>query len=311
MQARAIYALVKSAVSEWSADFAQSMGAALSYYTLFSVAPLLVIVIAVAGALFGQDAAHAAILDQARALLGAEGARAIETMLASAQSKSQHGLIASLASVVALLIGATSVFSELETDLNRIWGVESKRKPGLWSFIRGRVLSFGVILALAFLVLVSLALSAALAAWGGFWSSWFGDLHFLLECANFALSFIVIMLLFALIYKLMPKTHVRWRDVGIGSAVTAALFMVGKSLIGIYIGKSAIASAYGAGGALVALLVWVYYSAQIFLLGAEFTHAYAQNQVRRADAGNRLGRISTQGVLTRSVPHVDERIAGQ
>jgi membrane protein len=304
MNVRSIYELVKAAVSAWSADFAQSMGAALSYYTLFSVAPLLVIVIALAAVLFGQDAAQAAILEQARALLGPEGARAIESMLASAQSKPQHGLIASAASVVALLIGATSVFSELETDLNRIWGVANKRKPGLWSFLRGRVLSFGVILALGFLVMVSLVMSAALAAWGKYWSSWFGDFHLLLEGANLALSFVVTAVLFALIYKLMPMVHVRWRDVWIGSAVTAALFMVGKSLIGLYIGKSAIASAYGAGGALVALLVWVYYSAQIFLLGAEFTHIYAERHDPRANARTKPAKPSTRQALTPGAPHV-------
>jgi len=252
------------------------MGAALSYYTVFSVAPLLIIVIAIASLTFGHDAAQAAIMDQARSLLGPEGARAIETMLASAQQHPGQGVMASIFSIIALIVGATTVFSELESDLNRIWKLKASKKTGIWNFLRGRVLSFGVILTLGFLLLVSLLISAGLAAWGRYWSGWFGDMHFLLEAANFMVSLAVITVLFAVLYKMMPRTHVRWRDVWIGSAVTAVLFMLGKSLIGLYIGKSAIASGYGAGGALVVLLVWVYYSAQIFLIGAEFTHAYAE-----------------------------------
>jgi len=278
------FALVKIAVTRWANDFAPSMGAALSYYTLFSVAPLLVIVIALAGLIFGQDVAQAAILEQARSLLGAEGARAMETMLTNAQPRPNSGAIASAVSVVALLIGATSVFSELESDLNRIWKVRLPEKTGVWNFLRGRVLSFGVILTLGFLLLVSLLVSAALAAWGKYWSGWFSDLHLLLEAANFAVSLAVVTVLFAVIYKVMPYTRVRWRDVWIGSTVTAVLFTIGKFLIGLYIGKSAIASGYGAGGALVVLLVWVYYSAQIFLIGAEFTHAYAELHGSRKSA---------------------------
>jgi membrane protein len=280
MRLHSIVALIKTAVSSWIDDFAPSMGAALAYYTVFSVAPLLVIVIAVAALIFGQEAAQDAIMEQARALLGTQSANAIQTMLASAQQPKQ-GVLASVFSIGALVIGATTVFSELETDLNRIWKIEASKKPGVWGFLRGRVLSFGVILTLGFLLLVSLLISAGLAAWGKYWSGWFGDMHLLLAAANFVVSLVVITALFAVLYKMMPRTHVRWRDVWIGAVVTAAMFMLGKFLIGLYIGKSAIASSYGAGGALVVLLLWVYYSSQIFLIGAEFTHAYAMSHDAR------------------------------
>jgi membrane protein len=266
--------LVKAAITSWIADFAPSMGAALAYYTVFSIAPLLIIVIAVAALVFGQDVAQQGILDQARGLLGDESAAAIETMLANAQRPKQ-GALAGVLSAITLLVGATTVFAELESDLNRIWKVTPQKASGLWHFIRTRILSIGMILAIGFLLLVSLIVSAALAAWGKYWGSLFGEMEVLLQIANFVVSIGVITVLFAILYKLLPQTPIRWRDVWVGAAVTALLFAFGKFLIGMYIGRSGVASAYGAAGTLVVLLVWVYYSAQIFLLGAEFTRAYA------------------------------------
>jgi membrane protein len=274
MSFKSVFDLMKSAVMSWVDDFAPSMGAALAYYTVFSVAPLLILVIALAALIFGHEAAQTGILEQARGLLGDQGAAAIEVMLTNAQ-KPKQGTIATVLGIIALLIGATSVFAELEGDLNRIWKVKPQKQSGVWNFLRGRVLSIGLILTVGFLLLVSLLVSAALAAWGKYWSGWFGEMELLLHAANFVVSLAVITVLFAIIYKMLPHTRVRWRDVWIGALVTATLFGLGKFLIGLYIGTSAIASSYGAAGALVVLLVWVYYSAQIFLIGAEFTHAYA------------------------------------
>lgn len=283
MRFKSAFELIKTAVMSWIDDFAPSMGAALAYYTVFSVAPLLIIVIALAALIFGHEAAQAGILEQARSLLGDQGAAAIEVMLTNAQ-KPKDGTIATVLGVIALLIGATSVFAELESDLNRIWKVKPQKQSGVWNFLRGRVLSIGLILAVGFLLLVSLLVSAALAAWGKYWSGWFGEMELMLHAANFVVSLAVITVLFAIIYKMLPHTSVRWSDVWIGAVVTAGLFGLGKFLIGLYIGKSAVASSYGAAGALVVLLVWVYYSAQIFLIGAEFTHAYA---ARREPRGSR------------------------
>jgi len=202
--------------------------------------------------------------------------RKLETMLENARKPGQ-GIVASALSLVALVFGAIGVFNELESDLNRIWKVPSTRHAGWWGVVRGRLLSFGMIIAIGFLLLVSLVLSATLAALGSYWSGVFAQLEFLLQAANFALSFGVVTVLFAIIYKFLPQTRIEWGDVWIGAAVTALLFSIGKLLIGLYLGKSSVASSYGAAGSLVILLLWVYYSAQIFLLGAEFTKAYADS----------------------------------
>ena len=298
MKLSSILSLVKTAVISWIQDFAPSMGAALAYYTVFSVAPLLVIVIAVVALIFGQQGAQAEILDQVRTVLGPEASKAIEVMLVNAQ-RPKEGIIASLVGIVALLIGATTVFAELQSDLNRVWKVKPDKKSGVWSFIRARILSFGLVIALGFVLLVSLLVSAALAALGRHWTGWFGDMHLLLEAANMLVSLAVITTLFAIVYKVLPSAKVRWRDVWIGSLVTAVLFVVGKYLIGLYIGTTAIASGYGAAGALVVLLVWVYYSAQIFLIGAEFTHAYAASHDRSARQASELTR-SGRAITERS-----------
>ena len=280
MNRKALYQLAKMAVANWSADYAPSMGAALAYYTVFSIAPLLVIVIAAAALVFGQDAAQAAIIGQASGLIGENGATAIESMLASAQ-KPKEGIIASGLGIVMLIVGATTVFAELETNLNRVWKVEPEKGSGLWHFLRTRLLAFGMVLAIGFLLIVSLVVGAGTAAWGKYWSGWFGGLEILLQAANFAVSVTVMTVLFAMIYKFIPRVPIRWRDVWIGALVTSVLFSLGKFLIGIYIGKAGVESSYGAAGALVVLLIWVYYSAQIFLLGAEFTKVYAESHGSR------------------------------
>ncbi len=280
MSARTLFQLSRLAFRNWRGDFAPSMGAALAYYTVFSIAPLLVITIAVAGLVFGQDVAQDAVLEQARSLVGENGAKAIESMLASAQ-KPRQGLIAGVLGIITLLIGSTTVFAELENNLNRIWKAETPPHSGLWNFARTRLLSFGLILAVGFLLIVSLVVTAAISALGKYWEGWFGNLEPLLQAVNFLVPLAIITVLFAMIYKFLPNVSIRWRDVWIGALVTSLLFSLGKFGIGLYLGKASVESSYGAAGALVVLLVWVYYSAQIFLLGAEFTKVFAQHEGSR------------------------------
>jgi len=265
------------AVKSWSDDYAPSMGAAISYYTVFSLAPLLVIVIAIAGAVFGREAVQGLISQEISGLVGPQGGEMVEGLIAAA-SDTDRGLIAGLISLVVLLVGATTVFAELQSALDRIWKVpESKKPSGVLGLLRARLLSFGLVLAVAFLLMTSLVASAVLAAFG----QWAGGLlpgwEMLLHLLNTALSMALLTVLFAMIFKFMPSTQVRWRDVWTGAIVTAALFEIGKVLIGLYIGKSGMDETFQAAGAIVVLLAWVYYAAQIFLLGAEFTKAYADS----------------------------------
>lgn len=275
MRISQIWNLVSKSVVAWIDDYAPSMGAALAYYTLFSIAPLLIIAIAVAGVVFGREAARGEIVAQIQGLIGTEGALAVQGLLKSASEPAQE-IVATVVSVVTLVIGATSVFAELQSDLDRIWRVPAP--PGentIWALLRTRLLSFGLVLGLGFLLLVSLVVSAAIAAFSkwsdGFLTGWEPLLHAL----NFGISFGVTTLLFAMIYKYMPRAQIAWRDVWIGAGVTALLFEIGKVLIGLYLGKTSVASGFGAAGSLVVLLVWVYFSAQTFLLGVEFTWVYA------------------------------------
>ena len=268
-------ALLKRVFDSWLDDDVQSLGAALAYYTLFSLAPLLLIVIAVAGLVFGQEAARGEIEQQLRALMGEPGAGAVQALLASVGKPSESSL-ATLVGVVLLLIGATTVFGELQSALDRIWRVPSAVPVSGWlNLIRARLLSFGMILVIGFLLMVSLVLSAALATMERFWSPLFGGWITIATASNTAAGFALVTAMFALIYKVMPRARVEWRDVWTGALFTALLFSLGKALIGVYIGRSGIVSAFGAAGSLVVVLLWVYYSAQIFLIGAEFTWVYA------------------------------------
>ena len=275
MKPKQLFDLCRKAVMAWVDDYAPSMGAAISYYTIFSLAPLLVIVIAIAGALFGREAAQGQIVAQVSGLVGREGAVAVESLLRAADQPGK-GLVAGLISVAVLLLGATTVFAELQSALDRIWHVPEREKPsGIWAVLRARLLSFGLILGLAFLLMVSLSVSAGLAAFG----SWFGGLvpgwELMLQVLNIAISLAIITVLFAMIFKLMPTARIAWHDVWIGAAVTAVLFELGKLAIGLYLGKSGVNESFAAAGSLVVLVAWVYYAAQIFLLGAEFTKVYA------------------------------------
>ncbi len=283
MSARRIWSLVKESVSAWIEDYAPSMGAALAYYTLFSIAPLLLIVIAIAGLVFGAEAAQNAVVAQLDGLIGHEGAVAIQGLLRSA-SEPTRGMVATIVGAVTLVIGATTVFAELQSDLDRVWEVPAAKKTaGIWALLRQRLLSFGMVLVLGLLMLVSLVLSAAVAALGRWWGNWFGGWEVVLQVVNFAVSFAIVTGLFAAMYKIMPRADIAWRDVWIGAVVTALLFTLGKFLIGLYLGKSEVTSGFGAAGSLVVLLIWVYYSAQIFLLGAEFSWVYAHSRGSRVN----------------------------
>ncbi len=274
-------ALVKDTASAWSDDYAPSMGAALSYYTLFSIAPLLLIVIAVAGFVFGADAARGEIFGQLAGLVGPDGAKAIEGLLQAADQPRQ-GMVATIVGIVTLLLGATTEFGELQNALDRIWRAPAREAAkGWWNLLRTRLLSFGMVLGIAFLLTVSLLLSAAIAALG----KWWGSAEILAHVLEVGLSFALTTVLFALIYKFIPRVQVAWHDVWIGAAVTAILFAIGKLLIGLYLGKTSVASSFGAAGSLVVVMLWVYYSAQIFLFGAEFTRVYAhEHGSRRQEA---------------------------
>jgi membrane protein len=274
MTAKNIWILTKAASSSWVDDYAQSMGAALAYYTMLSIAPFLLIVISLAGMIFGLEAARGEIAAQLQGLMGREGAEAVQKLLESA-SKPAESVAAAVAGLVLLLVGATSVFAELQDALDRIWRAPKRPRTAVWRLLRARLLSFGTIAGISFLLMVSLVVSAALAALGKMWGPRFSDWQSLAGAVNVVFSYALTTTVFAMIYKVMPRVKVAWTDVVIGASVTALLFTIGKSLIGLYIGRSGITSGFGAAGSLVMAMVWVYYSAQIFLLGAEFTWAYA------------------------------------
>jgi membrane protein len=271
---RQLVHVMRCAVMEWLDHRASSKGAALAFYTLFSLAPVLVLVIAVAGFFYGAEAAQGQLLTQLRGLVGPQGAETIQAILAGARNK-ESGFFATIVATVLLLIGATTVFSELKDSLDEIWDVPPPKNAGFWNLVRTRLLSFGLILVLGFLLMVSLVVSAALAVVeeyiGGMWK----EAAIIMGWVAWAVSFLVIATLFGVIYKLLPRIKLSWHDVIIGALGTAAMFTLGKFGIGLYIGNSGAADSFGAAGSLIALLLWVYYSAQIFFLGAEFARQYA------------------------------------
>jgi len=272
------FLLLKEAWIEFTNDKAQRLGAALAYYTLFSIAPLLLIAIAIAGLVFGKSQAQAQIIGQLRTLTGDAGAKVIEEMLVSA-AKPKTGTLAIVIGIVTLLFGAAGVFGQLKDALNTIWNVEEKKGGGILAFLEERFLSFAMVLGVGFLLLVSLVLDAALAALSkGLW-----------QPVQLIVSFAVITVLFAMIFRYLPDVRIDWHDVWLGAAFTSLLFVLGKFALGLYLGKCAIGSSYGAAGSLVVLLVWIFWSANILLFGAEFTQVYARErgQRRRAAGGGR------------------------
>ncbi len=268
------WTLLRDTYNSWSADKASRLAAALSYYTIFSIAPLLILVIAIAGWVFNKEAASTRIFDQVHSLVGEDGASIIKTMVESA-GKSESTFFATAIGIIALLIGASGAFIQLQDALNSIWGVQAKHGHGLLIFIQKRLLSFSMVLVIGFMLLVSLVLSAILAGMGQFLNRVLPFPEVLLQIFNFVISFGVTALLFTLIFKVLPDVLVKWKDVWVGGVVTALLFSLGRYLIGLYLGRGSVSSAYGAAGSFVIVLVWIYYSSQILLFGAEFTKVYA------------------------------------
>jgi len=270
------WGLVKEVASSWADDYVPSMGAALAYYTMFSLAPLLLIVVSVAGLVFGEDAARGEIQAQLQFLMGERGASAVQDLLASVREPAQS-LTATAVGLVLLLVGATTVFAELQNALDRIWRVPGQRRKGGWfTLVRTRLLAFGMILTVGFLLIVSLVTSAMLAAVGRHLDPVFGDWQFVVEAGNAIVGFLMVAFMFGLIYKVMPRKRVLAADVWLGALLAALLFTLGRVAIGGYIGRSGVASAFGAAGSLVVVLLWVYFSAQILLIGAAFTCVYAR-----------------------------------
>ena len=285
MNVKAVSDLFRDAAVGWVHDYAQSMGAALAFYTMFSIAPLLLIVLSVAGLVFGQDAARGEVFGQLRELLGDPGALAVQDLLESASQPAESAM-ATAFGLFFLFIGATSVFAELQDALDRIWRAPHRaHPPGPWAWVRTRLLSFGMILGIGFLLIVSLAFSAGLAALSKWWDPMSTGWATLANASELGLGLLLATVVFAMIYKMMPRAQVQWADVWIGAAVTSALFVLGKFLIGNYIGRSGVSSGFGAAASLVVVLLWVYYSAQIFLFGAEFTWAYSHR------FGSRRGQV--------------------
>ncbi len=268
------WAMLQETVAGYIEDEALSRGAAIAYYTIFSIAPVLVICIAIAGLVFGQEAAQGAMVGQLRGIMGDQAAEAVQAMIASAGNKSS-GIWATVIGLVTLLITATGVFGEMQASLNLIW--KAQAPTGVSGMLKARAASLGLVATLGFLLLVSLVVSAALTALGSTMNRIVPGVETMLHVVNFVISFLMVSALFAAIYKILPDRQLRWKDVAVGAVATAFLFTVGKTLIGLYIGSSSVASSYGAAGALVIVLLWIYYSSQIFLLGAEFTKVWASH----------------------------------
>jgi membrane protein len=274
MKLRSLKALFVEAFTGWREHKASKMAAALAYYTVFALAPILVISIAVAGLVLGQDAAEGRIVGQLSGLIGSTSAAALEAMIAAAR-KPSSGILATIIGLATLLFGATGVFGELQDSLDTIWGVKPRPGRGLLGMLKDRFISFTMVLGIGFLLLVSLVVSAAISALG----AWLGGLlplpELVMQAINLGVSIAVVTVLFAMIFRVLPDVEIEWRDVWVGALFTAILFALGKLAIGLYLGKSSLSSSYGAAGALVVILVWVYYSAQILFFGAELTRAWA------------------------------------
>ena len=266
---------MKRALAGWWDDNVPRLGASLAYYTLFALSPVLLVATAIAGLVFGAEAVRGEIVGQIQGLVGRQGAEAVQAMLESA-SRPSSSIPATIIGLVTLFLGATGAFLELQTALNAIWRVKPRPGANVRDFVVQRLISFGLVVGVGFLLLVSLLVSAALAALSRYLGQIFPALTAFWEAGNVLVSLFVITLLFAMVYKILPDVRLRWRDVWVGSLVTAGFFSIGKQLIGLYLGTSSVGSSYGAAGSVVVLLIWVYYSAQVVLLGAEFTRFYVE-----------------------------------
>jgi membrane protein len=272
---KSVWILLKTTAVQWFEDQPFQLSSSLAYYTLFSLAPLLIIVIAIAGLVFGQEAAQQQIVGTIQGMVGQQSAEAVQGMIQNASSQPNAGMISAAIGFIALILGAGGVVGQLQTALNTIWGVEPKPGQGIWGFLRQRFVSYAMLLGIGFLLLVSLVVSAVAASFTQFLGSHFGGAEVLAHGLDLLISFLLITVLFAMIYKYLPDVRIEWRDVWIGAALTSVLFTIGKVLIGLYLGRSGVSSTFGAAGSLITVLLWVYYSGLIFFLGAEFTQVYA------------------------------------
>lgn len=297
-----VWGLLKETISDWSEDKASRLAASLAYYTTFSIAPLLIIVIAIAGLVFGQEAVQGQIETQIQGLVGEDSAELIQEMIQGASNRTA-GTIATIIGLATLLFGATGVFAQLQDALNTIWEVEPKPGRGLMGIVKARFTSFTMVLGIGFLLMVSLVISAGLAAVSELLQGRLSDIAWLAQVISFIISFGVITLLFAMIYKLLPDVKIAWSDVWIGALVTALLFTLGKFLIGLYLGHSEVASSYGAAGALIVILLWVYYSAQILFFGAEFTQVYARRFGSRIMPAENAVPVTEEARAQQGMPH--------
>jgi membrane protein len=273
MNIKGFIALFKCSLENWNKHNATRMGAALAFYTIVSISPLVIVVLGIASLVFNKNAAEAQLLDQVQKLIGPQAKESVHTILVHGH-QSYSGVFSTILGVIVLFLGASGVFQELRSGLNNIWESEAKVQSGIWGMLKERVLSFGMVLSVGFVLMVSLVVSAALAAMSKYISGLLPFSPMILEVVNFVVSFAGIAALFACILKYVPAAPVDWRDVRVGAVFTALLFVIGKIALGFYLGKSSTGSAYGAAGSLVVLVSWVYYSAQIFYFGAEFTHAH-------------------------------------
>jgi membrane protein len=274
MSFKYVLPLLKDTYSKWSERQAPRLGASVAFYSILSFSPLLVLVTALIALVFGHESAQASLISEAREWIGDQGAETVQTLLKNAQQPAS-GLLASVLAFVVLLFGASGVFIELQDSLNLMWEVSQPSAAGLMGWIKQRVFSFGMILSVGFLLLVFLIVSAALAFVGHYFGAWAPLPSPVLQAINFVISFIAVAALFALMFKYVPAAKISWKDVAIGAVGTALLFSLGKLLLGLYLGRASVGSTYGAAGSLVAAVVWIYYSAQIFFFGAEFTRVYS------------------------------------
>ena len=291
MRAKELLPILKTTFTAWNRHEAPRLGAALAFYTILSLSPLVILVVALAGLIFSRSTAQAHILSQIQGMIGPIGGKAVESMLTNSQ-KPAAGILGTIVGLLSLLFGASGVFAELRSALNLIWEVKPEETSGIVGLLRERFFSFGMVLSIGFLLLVSLVLSTVLAAVGKFFGGLLPIPSPVLTVFNFLISYIGVAVLFGLIFRFVPEAKVRWQNIWLGALVTAMFFTIGKTLIGLYLGKSSVGSAYGAAGSVIVVIVWVYYSAQIFFFGAEFTHAYAEHQ--RSVTPEASGAVNSQ-----------------
>ena len=300
-----LWDLLRKTLTEWQEDKAPRLAAALAYYTAFSLAPILVIAIAVVGLVFDRQAAREQVVRQINSLAGPQGAELIDTMLNAAQDMGEN-MLATVFGVLALIFGASGVFGQLQDALNTMWEVAPRPQKGILGFIKKRFFSFTMVVGVGFLLLVSLTISAALSALSEWSVGLIPELEVVMQVINFVVSFLVITLLFALVFKYVPDAEIAWRDVWLGAGVTALLFTIGKLLIGLYLGNTDVTEGFGAAGALVVILLWVYYSAQISFFGAEFTQVYANAYGSRVVPDEDAVSLSEQARLQQGMPREEQ-----